>query len=58
MEADRFTLSHEIFSTAQGVVAAIGKGTIVTYDYARAVKAPIPVRVREAIERLEATAGG
>lgn len=58
MEADRFTLLHEIFSTAQGVVAAIGKGTIVTYDYARAVKAPIPARVREAIERLEATTGG
>ncbi|HYF13913.1 MAG TPA: thioesterase family protein [Phycisphaerales bacterium] len=54
---DRFTLAHEVFSAQRGEVAAVGRGTIVTYDYARAVKTPIPERVRTAIERLESSRG-
>jgi acyl-CoA thioester hydrolase len=58
IETDRFTLSHEIFSTKLGEVAALGKGTIVTYDYAAATKVPIPAIVREGIERLERQSRG
>jgi acyl-CoA thioester hydrolase len=42
IEADRFTLSHALTSTAQGRVVAEGSGIIVSYDFARATKAPIP----------------
>ncbi len=53
MGADRFTLEHEVFSTKQGVIAAIGRGTIVTYDYTAGTKTSMPPQVRDAIERLE-----
>lgn len=53
IQADRFTLTHEVFSTAQQTVAALGRGTIVTYDYGAACKVPLPVPIREAIDRLE-----
>jgi acyl-CoA thioester hydrolase len=46
---DRFTLTHAIISTAQNTVAAIGQGTIVTYDYAKATKVSIPEGVRRAL---------
>ncbi|MFO0831138.1 MAG: thioesterase family protein [Phycisphaerales bacterium] len=50
---DRFTLTHEIISTAQNEVAAVGAGTIVCYDYAAASKVAVPLELREAITRLE-----
>lgn len=50
---DRFTLTHAVVSTAQNEVAAVGQGTIVCYDYARACKVAVPKGLREAIERLE-----
>jgi acyl-CoA thioester hydrolase len=54
IEADRFTLDHEIISTAQSVVAAVGTSTIVTYDYTANAKAPIPADLRRAIESMRA----
>ncbi len=62
IEADRFTLDHEIISEAQTmlapdkkpVVAALGTSTIVTYDYTANAKAPIPADLRRAIEALRA----
>lgn len=42
IEADRFTLEHTLTSTAQSQVVAIGKSTIVTYDYPNACKMNIP----------------
>jgi acyl-CoA thioester hydrolase len=57
MREDRFTLEHEIFSTKQNVVAALGRGTIVTYDYAAGKKVDVPRRVLEGIEELERGAG-
>lgn len=53
MGTDRFTLEHEVFSTKQGVIAAIGRGTIVTYDYRAGSKTAMPQQVKSAIERLE-----
>lgn len=52
VESDRFTLEHEVVSAAQGVVAAVGTSTIVTYDYERATKVSIPDPLRKAIESL------
>jgi acyl-CoA thioester hydrolase len=54
---DRFTQEYRLVSRAQGEVAAEGGGTLVSYDYAAARKAPLPDPVREAIRRLEATLG-
>lgn len=42
VEADRFTLEHTLISTAQSQAVAIGKSTIVTYDYPNACKMNIP----------------
>lgn len=50
---DRFTLSHEIISTTLNDTAALGQGTIVCYDYAKAAKVAIPPELRAAIESLE-----
>lgn len=54
IEADRFTLDHEIISAALDLVAAVGASTIVTYDYTANAKAPIPADLRRAIEALRA----
>ena len=54
IEADRFTLDHEIISAALDQVAALGTSTIVTYDYTANAKAPIPADLRRAIESMRA----
>jgi len=55
---DRFTLAHEIISTSANDVAAIGEGVIVTYDYARAAKTPIPADLRRRLEQHLVQRGG
>ncbi len=50
IDADRFTLEHEIISQKTGEVSAIGSGVIVTYDYAAHTKVPMPDRLRKALE--------
>jgi len=55
IEADRFTLGHEMFSQSRGEVVAIGSGVIVAYDYAKAAKASLPP---DWVERLIASRGG
>ncbi len=54
IEADRFTLDHEVISTAQSVVAAVGTSTIVTYDYTAKTKVAVPSELRRAIESMRA----
>lgn len=51
---DRFTQQYILVSHRHGRVAATGDGTIVTFDYTANSKAPIPDRVRQRIEALEA----
>lgn len=51
--ADRFVMEYRLVSEALGEVAAEGGGTLVSFDYGRNVKAALPGRVREAIDRLE-----
>jgi acyl-CoA thioester hydrolase len=53
---DRLTMEHRIISRRLGVVAAEGEGVIVTFDYARGAKAPVPDELRRRIAALEAMA--
>ena len=53
---DRFTMIYRVVSLSKGVVAAEGDGRIVSFDYTRQAKAPIPPDIRAAIERIEAGA--
>lgn len=55
IEDDRFTLAHSIRIKTHGQtqgVATVGRGTIVTYDYAAGRKVAIPAVIREAIQKL------
>lgn len=53
---DRLTMEHRIVSRRLGAVATEGEGIIVTFDYARGVKTPVPDELRQRIAALEATA--
>ena len=53
IDTDRFTLTHEITSVARGETVAVGRGTIVTYDYAAGSKVLVPDRVRRAMLAIE-----
>jgi acyl-CoA thioester hydrolase len=53
---DRLRMEHRIVSRRLGAVATEGEGTIVTFDYARGGKAPVPDELRRRIAALEATA--
>jgi len=57
IEEDRFTLAHAVVSKKTGDVAAIGRGTVVTFDYAKGVKVPIPGAIRDAILAIETRPG-
>jgi acyl-CoA thioester hydrolase len=53
---DRFTLEHAVFSKTSGVLAAIGEGTVVSYDYPHQKKVALPAAWRRALEILRAPA--
>lgn len=50
---DRFTMEYRIVSRRLGEVAATGSGVVVSFDYARGEKTPIPDEVRQRITLLE-----
>ena len=51
--ADRFTVQHRVVSQQANVIAAEGECVVVSYDYRRGQKAPLPAAVREAILALD-----
>lgn len=57
LEEDRFEMAYRVVSLSADAVAAEGSGLVVSFDYERERKAPIPAAVREGIEALEADAG-
>jgi len=57
IEDDRFTLAHAVVRKKTNDIAAIGRGTIVTFDYAKGVKVPVPGAIRDAILATEKRAG-
>ena len=54
LEEDRFTLAHRVVSLSQNAVTTEGEGTVVTFDYVRGQKVPIPEELRHRISALEA----
>jgi acyl-CoA thioester hydrolase len=50
---DRFTMEHRIVSRAFGMVAAEGQGTVVSFDYNKQLKAPLPEEIRRRIAEIE-----
>ena len=51
--ADRLRMEHRIVSRRLAAVTTEGEGTIVTFDYARGAKAPVPDELRRRIAALE-----
>jgi acyl-CoA thioester hydrolase len=51
--ADRITMDYLLVSHGQRVVAAEGKGTVVTFHYPEGRKVPMPDELRRRIEQLE-----
>ena len=47
-----FIMEYIIVGEESGV-AALGEGALVVYDYSRMVKTPMPLKLREAILRIE-----
>lgn len=50
---DRFTMQHRTVSRRHGRIAAEGECIIVTYDYDKMRKAPLPADMRASIAALE-----
>ncbi len=51
---DRFTMEYVARSTAQDALVAEGQAVIVSYDYTRGAKTPLPAPIRAAIDALAA----
>lgn len=51
--SDRMTMEHRVISRKLNALAAEGKGVIVSYDYSRLAKAPIPDEIRKRIAELD-----
>ncbi|MBX3390328.1 MAG: acyl-CoA thioesterase [Phycisphaeraceae bacterium] len=56
IEEDRFTLAHAIVSGKTREVAAVARGTIVSYDYKASSKVGMPPTIRSAILGMEGRA--
>jgi acyl-CoA thioester hydrolase len=50
---DRMTVEHRLVSEQFAAVAAEGPALIVSFDYARGEKAPVPEELRRRIEMME-----
>jgi acyl-CoA thioester hydrolase len=50
---DRFVVEHAVYSKKTGVLAAIGDGTVVSIDYPRGEKVPLPDAWRAALAAHE-----
>lgn len=55
---DRFTVEHAVASEKMGLVVAEGKARVVTFDFSRQEKAPLPESWLRAIQAVEARVGG
>lgn len=55
LAADRFVLEYAVVSHSLQAVAALGKTTVVSFDYGAGTKAALPEEIRRRIEELEAT---
>lgn len=53
IEEDRFLMSYATVSHHHGKLAATGTGSIVTFDYRKGCKAPVPEEIAARIRSLE-----
>jgi acyl-CoA thioester hydrolase len=53
IKGDRFTMTYTVVSLTRNVVIAEGTGVIVSFDYGRGTKAPLPPEVLLAINAIE-----
>jgi acyl-CoA thioester hydrolase len=53
IETDRISMHSRVVSRRYGRIAAENEAVIVSYDYARRRRAPLPDAIRQAIEALE-----
>lgn len=54
LQPERMTFEHKVVSKAWDAVACEGTAVVVSYDYRKDAKCPVPDAVRAAIEALEA----
>jgi|SRR5579883_422062 len=54
IQPDRVTFEHKVVSRAWNAAAAEGVAVVVSYDYRKECKCPLPDAVRKAIEEMEA----
>ena len=57
IDDDRFRMEYAVFSEGEQKLAAIGEGLIVSYDYRRAQKAPIPQAIRQRMMAIQPHTG-
>jgi acyl-CoA thioester hydrolase len=53
LHSDRVTFRYRLVSTKLNAIAAEGEAVVVSYDYRKNAKAPIPESIRKAIEEFE-----
>lgn len=53
MKIDRFTMEYTVFSHKHNKVAASGEGVLVTFNYRKNQKVPIPDEIKKRILTLE-----
>jgi acyl-CoA thioester hydrolase len=53
IQPDRVTFDHKVVSKAWDAVACEGPAVVVSYDYRKDTKCPLPPAVRAAIEAME-----
>jgi acyl-CoA thioester hydrolase len=58
LETDRFTMEYLAVSQSTNKVIAEGTGVVVSFDYERRAKVPVPGAVRDEIVKLERQLGG
>ena len=53
IQPDRMTFEHKVVSRTWDAVACEGPAVVVSYDYRKDAKCPVPDAVRKAVEELE-----
>jgi len=56
VDSDRFTTEYVVVSQQMRKVAAEGEGQVVSYDFNRSCKTPLPENIRKKIRDLEGSA--
>jgi len=57
IEEDRFTVEHRVWSESQQDIVAIGEGVVVSFDYEKKKKVPLPPAWKEFTEAKLRTQG-